>query len=66
MTSAAKSIRTLIGTAAILAVTSLASAYAGESTSLAAQISAQANALPGAASQINPCGPKKISSPLGY
>lgn len=66
MSSAKKSIMTLIGTAAILTITSLASASAGESTNLASQISSQTKALPGVASPVNPCGPRKAASPLGY
>ncbi|PKU23887.1 hypothetical protein [Telmatospirillum siberiense] len=66
MTNATKSIRTLIGTAAILVASSLASAYGSESANLSTLISTQAKALPGVTTQVDPCGPRKSTGPLGY
>lgn len=60
------SIIRLIGTAAVLIATSLASAYAGDKNQLSPLASAHATALPGVAAQVDPCGPKRTTGPLGY
>lgn len=70
MTTTKSSIRTLLGTTAVLVATSLASAYGSENTNLSqitnGKQAAQAQTLPGAVAQTDPCGPKKTSGPLGY
>ena len=65
MTKTKSSIRTLIGTAALLIATSLATVYGSEPTGNAAH-AASAKTLPGAAASVDPCSPKKTNGPLGY
>jgi hypothetical protein len=66
MTTRTPYIRTAIGTAIVLLATSLATAYGSEMSSLGQKISTKQATLPGATTQVDPCGPKKVSSPLGY
>lgn len=58
-------VRLMTAVAAVLAVsTSLTIARAGDTSQAQSILSVQT--LPGSVAQADPCGPKKISGPLGY
>jgi hypothetical protein len=66
MTTRTSTIRAALGSAVVLLATSLATAYGSDTTSLAQTLAGKQTTLPGVTAQVDPCGPKKVSSALGY
>lgn len=64
MMSQSKSFRSLIAAAALLVATSGIASAAG--TDLLRGLTTPDHALPGISGRIDPCGPQKLSGPLGY